>query len=137
AVAFDAPLRQPLRFREAISALHDTVISDLRFKKRDKTAYQQWKAEQSNREGVLRQQAYQAALAEITAKRQAVVGTDLEKNYKRARKFYWDKRLKYSDYLYKHNIDLWRTLMPCDPIVTVAEDCVFFECFSADESTYG
>ena len=137
AVAFDAPLRQPLRFREAISALHDTVISDLRFKKRDKTAYQQWKAEQSKREGVLRQQAYQAALAEITAKRQAVVGTDLEKNYKRARKFYWDKRLKYSDYLYKHNIELWRTLMPCDPIVTVAEDCLFFECFSADESTYG
>ena len=39
-VAFDAALRQPLRFREAISALHDVVISDLRFKPRDKTAYE-------------------------------------------------------------------------------------------------
>ena len=40
-VAFDAPLRHPLRFREAISTLHDVVISDLRFKKKDKTAYDQ------------------------------------------------------------------------------------------------
>jgi len=32
-VAFDAPLLKPLRFREAMSALHDVVVSDLRFKK--------------------------------------------------------------------------------------------------------
>ena len=43
-VAFDAPLLRPVAFREAISALHDAVVSDLRFKKRDKTAYRQWKA---------------------------------------------------------------------------------------------
>ena len=53
-VAFDAPLRQPLRFREAMSALHDTVISDLRFKKRDKAAYQQWKKNESGRESAIR-----------------------------------------------------------------------------------
>ena len=41
-VAFDAPLLKPLRFREAMSALHDVVISDLRFKPKDKTAYEQW-----------------------------------------------------------------------------------------------
>jgi hypothetical protein len=28
-------------------------------------------------------------------------------------------------------------LMPCDPVITVADDVVFFECFSADESSYG
>ena len=39
-VAFDAALRHPLRFREAISALHDVVISDHRYKKRDKSAYE-------------------------------------------------------------------------------------------------
>jgi len=32
---------------------------------------------------------------------------------------------------------MWRLLMPCDPVVTVADDVVFFECFSADESSYG
>ena len=45
-VAFDAPLLRPLRFREAISALHDVVVSDLRFKRRDKTAYHAWKQDQ-------------------------------------------------------------------------------------------
>jgi hypothetical protein len=34
-VSFDAPLLQPLRFREAISALHDVVINDLLFTPRD------------------------------------------------------------------------------------------------------
>jgi len=43
AVAFDAPLLGRLRFREGIWALHDGVISDLRFKPRDKTAYDEWK----------------------------------------------------------------------------------------------
>src|SRR5205823_11266783 len=47
------------------------------------------------------------------------------------------KRIKYSADLYKHNAELWRTLMPCDPVVTVADDALLFECFSADESTYG
>src|SRR5438876_675380 len=28
-------------------------------------------------------------------------------------------------------------LIPCDPVITVAEDVAFFECFSADESSYG
>ena len=42
-VAFDAPLTDPVRFREAISALHDIVINDLRYKPRDKTAYEAWK----------------------------------------------------------------------------------------------
>jgi hypothetical protein len=34
-------------------------------------------------------------------------------------------------------MELWRLLMPCDPVITVAEDILFFECFSADESSYG
>jgi hypothetical protein len=37
----------------------------------------------------------------------------------------------------QHDPELWRMLMPCDPVITVAPDVVFFECFSADESSYG
>jgi hypothetical protein len=37
----------------------------------------------------------------------------------------------------KHDPELWRLLVPCDPVITVAADCLFFECFSADESSYG
>ncbi|HEX6429126.1 MAG TPA: SWIM zinc finger family protein, partial [Niastella sp.] len=36
---FVGKLHKKLSFREAISALHDVVISDLRFKPKDKTAY--------------------------------------------------------------------------------------------------
>ena len=57
-VAFDAPLLHPLRFREAMSALHDVVISDLRFKKRDKTTYEQWKNAQQARVEAVRRGAF-------------------------------------------------------------------------------
>lgn len=137
AVSFDAPLLQPLRFREAISALHDVVISDLRFKPRDKTAYEEWKKNEQSRLRSLRTQTYQQAKKEILARREEPVPPDLEKQFGHYRKLYWDARQKYSNYLLKNDQELWRLLMPCDPVITVAEDVVFFECFSADESSYG
>ena len=137
AVAFDAPLLRPLRFREGISALHDVVISDLRFKPRDKTAYDEWKKGEVVRRRQLRQQFYEQAKAEIMAKRGLSVSPDLERRFDDCRRRYWSARQQYSDYLLKNARDLWRMLMPCDPIVTVADDVVFFECFSADESSYG
>ncbi len=39
-VFFDSELRFPIRFREAMSALHDVVVGDLRWKKKDRTAYE-------------------------------------------------------------------------------------------------
>jgi hypothetical protein len=136
-VAFDAPLLQPLRFREAISALHDVVVSDLRFKPRDKTAYEEWKKSERSRIASLRQQTYQQAKKEILARREEAVPPDLEKQFGHFRHVYWDARQKYANYLIKNDPGLWRLLMPCDPVITVAEDVVFFECFSADESSYG
>ena len=136
-VAFDAELLNPLRFREAISALHDVVISDLRFKKRDKTAYLEWKRQQGSRDAAFRREAFQQATKAIEAKRNAPIPSGLQKEYSTALKTYWGLRQKYSDYLRKHDPDLWRKLMPCDPVITVADDVVFFECFSKDESGYG
>jgi hypothetical protein len=136
-VAFDAELLNPLRFREAISALHDVVISDLRFKKRDKTVYLEWKKQQAARDAAVRRDAYQQATRAIEAQRNAPLPGGLQKEYSSALKEYWSLRQKYSDYLRKHDPDLWRKLMPCDPVITVADDVVFFECFSKDESGYG
>lgn len=137
-VAFDAPLlgRNPLRFREAISSLHDVVTSDLRFKPRDKTDYREWLKGEQRREAEFRAQAYQQATQEIIARR-SEVPADLMERFERSRSTYWNARQSYSDYLLKHDQELWRLLMPCDPIVTVADDVLFFECFSADESSYG
>jgi hypothetical protein len=136
-VSFDAPLLKPLRFREAMSALHDCVISDLRFRKKDKAAYQEWKKNEGRRSATIRGEALRAATAEILAKRDVPVAPDFLHTYERARKKYWNARQAYSNYLIRHEPALWRQLMPCDPVITVADDVVFFECFSADESSYG
>src|SRR6476646_6707115 len=64
-VSFSGTLRQPLRFREAICALHDVVISDLRFKPKDDAAYQAYLKEQQARESAVRNAAYQAKKAEL------------------------------------------------------------------------
>jgi len=136
-VSFDAPLLQPVRFREGISALHDVVISDFRFQPRDQTAYEEWKKTERSRVASLRQQTYQEAKKDILSQRDEPVPPDLEKQFARCRSQYWDARQKYSNYLRQNDWDLWRRLMPCDPVITVADDVVFFECFSADESSYG
>ncbi len=125
-----------MRFREAISALHDVVISDLRFKARDKTAYQEWKQQQQLQAATLRREELKRAKEEIL-KKQADVPPDLEKEFERCRSRYWKARLSYSDYLQRNDPELWRVLVPCDPVITVADDVVFFECFSVDESSYG
>lgn len=135
-VAFDAELAHPLRFREAISALHDVVICDLRFVKRDKTAYEQWKKQQGQRDAVVRREALREATSSIAARRMALP-PNFEREHDAARQRYWSARVAYSQYLQKHDPALWRQLLPCDPVITVADDVVFFECFSKDESAYG
>ncbi len=136
-VTFDAPLLKPLRFREAISALHDVVINDLRFKPRDKTSYEAWKKGEQQRLNTIRTTEFKRRKKEILTRQDAPLPPDLEKNYHRHRKQYWAARQKYANYLLRHDEALWRMLMPCDPVITVADDVVFFECFSADESSYG
>src|SRR4051812_15307740 len=67
-VSFVGTLRSPLRFREAVSALHDVVISDLRYKPKDFTAYRAWLAEQKKREEELRRATYEATKKEAGKK---------------------------------------------------------------------
>ncbi len=135
-VALDAALKNPLRFREGISALHDVVINDLRFKPRDKSAYEAWRQSERARLANLRREEYKQAKAEVLARR-GDVPPDLERQYHAGLRRYWSVRQQYSNYLLRHDQSLWRMLMPCDPVITVADDVVFFECFSTDESSYG
>ena len=117
--------------------MHDIVISDLRYKPRDETAYQAYLAAEKEREDAIRRTAYQARKAELESHRDVPLPAGLETDYRRLRKQYWSARLQYSNYISRHDPELWRLLMPCDPVITVAPDVLFFECFSADESSYG
>lgn len=129
---FIGELRQKIEFREAISALHDVVVSDLRFKPKDKTEYKEWAAQ---REQIDWQQVA-AQKAEIAAKIKPLQDelNDLHTRKSARWKPFYDARRKYYDYLYQKNKDLWFVL---DPVITVHPDEVFFECFSEDESSYG
>ncbi len=135
-VSFVGRLRQPLRFREAISALHDVVISDLRYKPKDRSAYQEYLKQLHKREEQIRRAAreftYDQAIQEFPEARRV----ELKDQYRKMHRLYWDAREKYARYLQEHDWDLFRLVMPLDPVITVAPDVLFFECFSADESSY-
>lgn len=136
-VSFDGALNRPLEFREAISALHDVVINDLRFEPRDKTAYQQWLVEQRKQEQALRQQTMQDKRDAIARGDIEKPSADLKRQHAAALKRYWAARQMLNKRLRQENEQLWRRLMPYDPVITVADDVVFFECFSVDQSSYG
>ena len=137
-VLFDAEVRHPVRFREAISALHDVVVGDLRFKKRDKTAYKAWQKQQAGQEAQLRQQLFEQAKADNLARQvREPVPPNLEADFRRMHQLYWTERRRWAVELQRHDPELFRHLVPCDPVITVAPDVVFFECFSKDESSYG
>src|SRR6202012_3019550 len=102
---------------EAMSALHDVVISDLRFKPKDKTAYEQWKKEESAREARLRSEAVKLKRSELEKEKGRPMPAGLERKYQRCRQRYWDARNKYSNFLSREDPELWRMLMPCDPVI--------------------
>lgn len=129
---FVGNLHKKVAFREAISALHDVVISDLRFKPKDKTEYKRWAAEQEEKwvsETLAGAEDVGARLKEVSAQLDVM-------NAERARILdpYYKAQRTYFDYLYKRDYDAWFVL---DPVITVHPDELFFECFSIDESSYG
>jgi len=131
-------LGDAIRFREAVSALHDVVIGDLRFKKKDKGAYEAWKKAEAEKEAQLRADMYdQAKKAELAKIAKEPIPPNLEKDFQKMHRIYWDARVKWAGELMRNDPEMFRHLVPCDPVVTVAQDVVFFECFSKDESSYG
>lgn len=129
---FIGELRQNVAFREAISALHRVVVSDLRFKPKDKTAYQEWRAKQDE----LDWQIIAAQNKEVSGKIQQLQ-SELDQLNRRSRERlspYYKAQNAFYQYLYKRDYDAWFVL---DPVITVHPDEVFFECFSQDESSYG
>src|SRR6516162_11462132 len=65
-VAFVGDLRFPLRFREAVSALHAIVVSDLKYKPKDRSAYQEYLKQIRERENTIRRLALEQARRDLT-----------------------------------------------------------------------
>jgi hypothetical protein len=129
---FSGELRQGVAFREAISALHDVVVSDLRWHPKDKTAYKEWAARQEQlalAQAVIQRREVAEQLARVQAELE-----ELRKRSEQRSKPFLAARKTYFDYLFQRDKDAWFVL---DPVITVHPDEVFFECFSQDESSYG
>lgn len=130
---FRGVLHKAVPFREAISALHNVVISDLRFKPKDRSEYLRWVAEQGDLidwSEVGNQRANtQAKIKQLQEELQRL-------NQRRSARWaaYYTAQQRYYQYLYEKERDVWFVL---DPVITIHPDEVFFECFSEDESTYG
>ncbi len=129
---FVGELRQNIAFREAISALHDVVISDMRFQPKDKTAYKEWRAKQDEINWDL-VAALKQDVAEKIKQLQAELTTLSSRSSERLKPYY-QAREKFRRYVWEKQLDFYFVF---DPVITVNPDEVFFECFSVDESSYG
>ncbi len=137
-VFFDAELTAPMRVREAVSALHDVVVGDLRFRPKDRSAYVAWQAEQAKKQAELeRLTRDRAAADELLRISREVPPPNLEADFRTQHRVYWIARNRWASELARTDWTMFRHLVPCDPVVTVAPDAVLFECFSKDESAYG
>lgn len=129
---FVADLAQHICFREGISALHDVVVSDLRFSPRDREDYFAWLEQEEEAmlaEFMSGREETEAKLKEVQQEL-AVIRKEQHEILSPFRK----AQQKYFSYLYRHDYDKWFVL---DPVITVHPDEVFYECFSQDESSYG
>jgi hypothetical protein len=141
-VFYDAELKDPLRFREAISALHDIVVGDLTFKRKDKAAYLEWKRQEDERQKAKEADLYkttheQSKKERLAQKTKQAWTPEFAKQFQKMHGIYWKARVQWANELSRNDPTLFRHLVPCDPVVTIAPDVVFFECFSKDESSYG
>ena len=129
---FRGELRQGIAFREAMGALHDVVISDLRWKPKDRAAYLAWAEQQEEIDFAL----IAARKSELAAKIEPIRSElDGLRSRERDRNREWDKSVaRYFRHILVRDHAAWLVL---DPVITVHPDQVFFECFSKDESSYG
>ncbi len=129
---FDGTLNKHIPFREAISALHDIVVSDYRFKPKDKTDYKAWAAEQESIWLAEFMKSAEADGEKISAVQKEL--SDVRKEKEKILAPFNKAKQKYFNHIYNSDRDMWIVL---DPIITVHPDELFFECFSKDESSYG
>lgn len=132
-VFFEGEIKHPIRFREAMSALHEVVVGDLKAKPRDRSAWEAYKVELAAREARIFQAA--SNQAEVQALHESIEPPpkDLKQRFKDAHAKYFGARARWIRELYEKDSKLWWLL---DPVVTAAPDVVLFECFSLDESSY-
>lgn len=132
---FDGLLRRDgpawLQVREGLSALHSVVVSDMRTRGRDKTAYREWLQEHESQ--LLAGFMADTGGAQARAREIGAELKDLRETRNQVLTPFYKAQRKYFDWLFVANRDAWYVL---DPVITVHPDRLLFEAFSQDESSY-
>jgi hypothetical protein len=131
ATFFRGTLGQPVLFREALAALYDVVVSDFKYRPRDRVEFKAW-LEAQDRAFLATLAARGRAARERVQELEARLGELDRLRRERLRPFH-RARMAYIDYVYTHQYERFYIL---DPVITVHPDEVAFEAFSKDESTY-
>ncbi|MDX1933655.1 MAG: hypothetical protein SFU56_13745, partial [Capsulimonadales bacterium] len=140
-VELNARILDSLSYARVMLALYEVVASDFRAKPKDHSAYQAWVEERYLEELDAARGAQLRQLPEKKRERDQLK-TEIEDLRTRIRPLeaalqgqdYYAATRKYFEYLFKHFREAWIIL---DPVVSVHPDCVVFEVFSVDESSYG
>ena len=129
---FIGSISNHVNFREAISTLHHVVVSDMRFKPKDRTEYFAWLETQKEQMLAEAAAAGQAANERLEVLRKEL--NDISRQQGDVMKPFFRAQQLYFNWLLVRSFDAWLVL---DPVIAVHPDEVSFECFSTDESTYG
>ena len=140
-VRLEALVKDSLAYARLMLALHEVVRGDFRSTPKDHSAYQEWVQqrylEELDAERGARLRRVPALSERRGALKQQVAEMERQQRSLEARlnggDFYKAKR-RYFSYLWDNDREAWYVL---DPVVSVHPDCVVFEVFSIDESSYG
>ena len=131
ATFFRGTLGRPVAFREALATLYDVVVSDFKYRQRDRVEFQAW-LEAQDRAFLAGLGAKSQAIRDRTQALEARLG-ELDRARGERLKPFHKARMAYIDYVYTNEYEQYLVL---DPVITVHPDEVAFEAFSKDESTY-
>jgi hypothetical protein len=130
-VSFHGEVRHPVLLREALAAFHEVVVSDYRYRPRDRAEFRAWLEEQDRKflAGLgLKSQRARARLDQVEARLD-----ELRRARRERLRGFAQARRAYLNYLYESQ---YERVCVLDPVLSVQPDEVSFEAFSRDESTY-
>lgn len=135
-VSLHAMIHNSLAYGKIMLALREIVTGDWRSKIKDYTQYQEWVYQEYLKEVPKHYGHIEAEKLKLLGEKNILKGKISEVNdflqpiRKEMQRVKWD----YYAYLRKYDKEKWYAY---DPVISVHPDCVIFEAFSLDESSYG
>jgi hypothetical protein len=132
ATYFEGSLGQPLLRREALAALHQVVVSDYKYRPRDRVEFFAWLEDQDKK--FLANLALQGSQSRQQMEQLEVRVAELDDARRERMQPFHRARQAYFNHIYENDYELELIL---DPVITIHPDEMSFEAFSRDESKYG